>query len=185
MIPTSISDWLNGGPWLITRDDFFRKAEGVVYQGKEKPSAFTIQNGRMFDNGKGMVYEDRSIHEIAHLICCSDADIFDPYWGVQEFNFDDGSKNGMLLGLEASKKEIEVVCVQERIEVHTERTTLTQSMITPRYMYPLSRSGNTIPEGISEYDFVIRQCNQALSRWSIRTIWAELQRKYALIASQL
>lgn len=181
MIPQNLAAWLEGGPWLINRDHFFHHASDVLVGKKARPEPFTIQNGRQGYDGS---YEDRSVHEIAHLICCKDDQIFDPYWGFQEFNFDDGTKEGTRLSLECSKKEIEVVVIDVIIDNHIRNQTPTHRLL-PRFFAVLCKNGNTVPEGITEDMFIIREADKALQKWNLKTIWAELQRKYALVAKEL
>lgn len=121
-----------------------------------------------------------NLHELAHLVCASDEHILDPFWGVP-FNtpFEEdafGSRKVLML-------EVEVLCVQERIETHWRGSTSPTPEI-PDVVCALIGLRAMKAEGVPRH-CVRAHAKTCLAKWSLETIWRELERKKTLVDAAL
>lgn len=184
MVPNKIEDWMDGIPWGFTNENFFRVAERYRDTGV-KPEPFTLHNGR----------ENRATHEIAHVIACRDEDLFDPWFGIDNFVFESGE----LLSTENFRKECEVTVIQEMIDVELLKDEKVREYrrkcITVYGMSFLCTDIGVIPYPATmtkkedkkrfELQFIAQVLDKALSKWTLKKAWNELNRKRAIVASIL
>jgi hypothetical protein len=187
MIPNTIDGWLEGLPWGETKEDFFEVARRYRETGI-KPEPFTLHNGER--NG---LPSNRSAHEVAHIIVCKDEDMFDPWYGMDNFVFG----NGELLSIENLRVEIEVSVVEEIILAETADPHMREyrrNCITVYSMVELCTDIGDIPypENIRkeerkrfERQFVSRFLDAAIQKWNAQKAWAELEWKRAIVRSAL
>ncbi len=171
-IPKDIEAWMAGAPWVEVRGSLF---SAVVFA---KKSGIPISPLTIYQTN----YADRRSHELAHLVVCKDSDVLDPYWGVNEFSTD----NNPALSKEACKIETEVTVVNRIIDTnfHYGHDPL---WVNDKRAVAITISDSIFPivgEDVS-FEEVVSWASESINKWDLEKIWAELQRKYALIAKQL
>lgn len=166
MIPDQVSDWLRGGPWIMSHEALGDRLE----EGK-RTELFTIyprpQRGWS------------EAHELAHLIIAQDHQVFDPTYGFDEFIF--GSV--LRLSRACALNELLVCTAQYTIMVHCGYPFghWGYGGRLDHENWPISIVGPYAP--MPEYELRTHLREHAMKWRSVEACWAELQRKYQLIVT--
>ena len=171
-IPLNIEAWKQGYWTERTGNIFERVRLGLPLE------SFVIYNRPAED---GIAAEDRISHEMAHLVCCQDSEIFDPCWGVPEFFID---SNSSPLSESSHRKEIEVVTVEEIISCYL-RGPEFWDYYNYRKINPIDIEMMIWDIGVLPRKRVRNLVKHFISKWDIEKIWVELNRKYRLVDQHL
>ena len=176
--PVEIEKWLEGGPWLFKEEPWWPKVGSSL----ERIPAFTVHCSRWYDAA------DRTHHELAHLICATNEQIYQDSWGIPDFALDKPLK------WESALHEVKVIWVENVLIKHIQ---------IDRWGRKREWSGDScrpIAIAMNAYQFKRDEYEDfeahAARRWAlqhqldsiayladIQACWVELQRKYSLVRS--
>lgn len=161
-IPTDLPSWLAGIPWIKLTDE-----ESAPGHSANQPR-FTIK-------------PEFDVHELAHLIHCQDEHVLDPLWGLGEIESDFAND----LTPEQLPHEMEVITIQEFINYRLKGGIAARPNRNKLFSY-ISMAYSTWYHQNEQRRMVIDNAvNTAYERWTVESIYAELQRKINLVQTQL
>lgn len=174
---SGMDPWLAEIPWVAPWEgggDFH------FYWQKVHEGKIEAQNFLIFESGS---------HELAHLICCQDENILDPYWGFSPVGDPFQNPKG-----EDAAAEIEVQAVTLAIDIYSHgdkflhrsgeyssfdpvKTFLEQWKYFGTSLWSYYGRNETFPTIKSAYPLI----KLAGEKWSIIKIWNELERKRVIV----
>ncbi len=169
-IPDRQDGWIKGGPWIFTDRGFFHATE-AHYKGKIPLVSFEVHLEHNFF-GTPVPGYTRFVHECAHMIACKDENLFKPTWDFDEFLV--GEKPTPFTDA-AAEKEIEVMVLDQMLSNHWNHPF--------RFEHPVNSSISRIRSYTKLDKKTIEETAEFwYQNWTIELAWAELQRKYKMIA---
>lgn len=197
MIPSDYNLWWDGLP-SIRIDMDWRDYMVKVVDGELPWHSFaaTLVPDPSFNEGPSGSTHYINGHELAHFIMASDEDVLKPDWGIPF----DGPFNNDFVDKKKARLEVEVVFIQEKIcnytwARHNFLTWYNQFAEQFPHVFKDPWVGGIIaakaicrPSGTILTDGQVQAIVSELmhtNKWSIEKIWAELERKKALVASLL
>ncbi len=121
----------------------------------------------------------RSAHEIAHLVCCRDQNVFNPWWDFNRFIDTDG-----IFTFEEGHRETEVLLLDAMLRYDDGETY--HSNPTWFVVYALDKPHHTRPDQATfvenaDRDTFLRWVDDYKRKWTLNKILDEALRKYELI----
>jgi hypothetical protein len=155
-IPTTLQGWYDGGPWKNLQSMESHPWEPHVGAPLDHPVPPPFRRYRI-----GSI--ERAPHEMMHLVHAPDEVMFDPWWGIRA--------PASVLTPEALRAEAVVLTIESTVRTYVGGNPLKD------YVWLLHRLSHD-RVSLKELQDI---ADEAAERWSIETIWTELQRKYAII----